>query len=161
MALRPDRNFGQWDISYFCNDTTADRGGPICLSTAGSGAAMDQAEAVASYVATPSGAFALGVLMQDVVNLDLTRQHINQHKDEVQTGGKVAILVDGYVDTNRIYPSETPTAGAAAYVGPSGYFSTNNVGNQQPQVGRFLSTKDEDGYCKVLFGPRVSVNASV
>ena len=156
MALRPDFQIDAWQIDFFCNDTTADRGGPITLSTAGSGDAMDQSAAVASYVAAPSGTVPLGVLMQDVVNVDLSKYKLNEHKNEVNTGGKVSIAAQGWVVTNRIYTGQTPTAGQAAYVAPSGYFSNANASDTAPQVGRFLSTKDEDGYCKVRFDFRAT-----
>jgi hypothetical protein len=156
MALRPNFDYQAWDISFFCNDSTADRGGPITLSTAGSGDAMDQSAAVATYSAAPSGTVPLGVLMQDVVNVDLAKYKLNEHKNEVNTGGKVSILVQGLVETNRIYTGQTPTAGQAAYVAPSGYFSNVNASDTAPQIGRFLSTKDEDGYCKVRFDFRAT-----
>ena len=67
---------------------------------------MDNAVALATVKANPSGAYPLGVLLNDMVNLDLTRQHLNQHKDEVQKGGKITILRKGYVVTDAI--SGTP-----------------------------------------------------
>ena len=81
-----------------------------------------------------------------MVNKDLTRTHLNQHKDEVQKGGKVTILRKGYVVTNVI--DGTPSAGDAAYAmnyGTAGNISTSGT----YQIGRFLSSKDEDGYAKV------------
>ena len=87
--------------------------------------------------------------MCDVVNLDLTRQHENWHKEEVQQGGKVTIWSKCTVVTNMIYPGQTPTAGQTAYVGHSGYISNSDFIGGNLVVGRFLSTKDEDGYAKV------------
>jgi hypothetical protein len=87
-----------------------------------------------------------------MVNLDLTRQHINQHKDEVQKGGKVTLLRKGYVVTNSIEGSTTTLAGSAAYVAHSGNISQSNIVADDGQVhvvGRFLSNVDEDGYAKV------------
>ena len=66
----------------------AERGGVVSLSTAGSGASLDNGNAVVTYAADPSGKVPLGLLINDMVNIDLTRQHLNQHKDEVQKGGK-------------------------------------------------------------------------
>lgn len=151
MALKPDRNVLETDISFFCNDTTASRGGVMCISTVGSGAAMDQAANVCTYKANSSGAIPVGVLMQDVVNLDLTRQHANWHKDEVQTGSKVCLGVKGWVVTDRIYPGTTPTAGQTAYVGQSGYFTPTQLTGGEPVCGRFMSTKNEDGFARVNF----------
>jgi hypothetical protein len=156
MALKPDRIELLTDVSFFMN-TTATRGGIVCLSTAGSGVAMDDALAVVSYAAVASGQMPVGVLLNDVVNLDLTRQHINWHKDEVQIGGKVSILRAGVVTTNLI--AGTPVAGKPAYLGtdgkmtsvvPTGLSSPSGVtGNMTARVGQFLSTLDADGYAKV------------
>jgi len=151
MALKGDRYEAQTDVSFFM-DETAERGGVVVISTVGSGVAMDQSASLATYAATPSGTVPLGLLLNDVVNIDQTRQHINWHKDEVQQGSKVALLTEGWVVTNRVRPDITPTAGQIAYVGPSGYLQ--NVRNADSTdavatVGRFLSTKDEDGYAKV------------
>ena len=151
MALKPDRIELQTDVSFFMN-TTATRGGVASVTTGGSGVAMDDSAAVVSYAATTSGCKPVGVLLNDVVNLDLTRQHINWHKDEVQVGGKVTLLQVGQVTTNLV--TGTPSAGAPAYVGASGYFSAtppSDAGTEDEayRVGRFLSSKDSDGYAKV------------
>ena len=151
MALKADRHELATDISFFM-DEVASRGGIACISTGGSGAALDQAGAKVSYVADASGAVHAGLLLNDMVNLDLTRQHINWHKDEVQKGGKVTLLTQGNVVTNMIYPGDTPTAGGLAYVAHSGYIAAANKDStlgQASVVGRFISTKDEDGYVKV------------
>ena len=151
MALKPDFNPIADDISFFCNDTTADRGGIVCISTVGSGVAMDQAQALVTYSVDASGKAPLGILMQDIVNVDLTRQHINWYKPEVQTGSKVWVLTNGTVVTDRIYPGTTPSAGSAAYVHHSGYLTpTKGSSGNTPLVGKFLSSKDEAGFAKVM-----------
>jgi hypothetical protein len=166
MALKADRHELQTDISFFMNEV-ATRGGIAILSTGGSGAAMDQSNALVTYAKVPtttaamaiSGIVPVGLLLNDMVNLDLTRQHINWHKDEVQKGGKVTLLRKGWVVTDKIYPGNTPAAGGLAYVSHSGLIATSNhaVVAQDADdvlgvgrvVGRFLSKKDEDGYVKV------------
>lgn len=145
MALKGDRHELDTDISYFMNET-ASRGVVVSVSTQGSGAAMDNASAVATVAAEASGAIALGVLMNDVVNIDQTRQHLNWHKDEVQQGSKVTILTKGFVVTDQI--SGTPSAGDTAYLADSGLIAGSQDGTA-PAIGRFLSTKDADGYAKV------------
>lgn len=145
MALKPDRIEHLTDISFFMN-TTAERGGVASFVTSGVGVSMDDADAVVAYAAAASGAKPAGLLLNDVVDLDLTRQHINWHKDEVQVGGKVTLLRVGQVTTNRI--TGTPSAGDAAYVGPSGTVSTTSAVDVE-QVGTFLSSKDADGYAKL------------
>lgn len=145
MALKPDRVELLTDISFFMN-TTATRGGVVSASSTGSGVSMDDANAVVAYAANPSGAKPIGILLNDVVDLDLTRQHINWHKDEVQKGGKVTVLRQGQVTTNLV--AGTPTAGADAYVAASGNISTTQAAGAV-KIGQFLSAVDADGYAKV------------
>lgn len=144
MALKSDRYELQTDISFFYNDGTATRGGVVCHdTTAGSGASMDQGVNLVKYATT---GVPVGVLLNDVVNKDLTRTHLNQFKDEVQKGGKVTVLRKGYVVTNNI--TGNPSAGDDAYrcTLNAGNFSTVASGNK---VGAFLTSEDEDGYAKV------------
>jgi len=83
-----------------------------------------------------------------MVDEDLTRTELNEHKDEMQKGSKVTICRAGWVTTNMIEAGVTPTAnGQKAYLGVSGLLTTTAGVN--PEVGEFQSTKDEDGYAKV------------
>jgi hypothetical protein len=154
MALKSDRYEFQTDVSFFMNEV-AERGGVVTLASTStpSGAAMDSSVNVVTYVANPSGKVPIGILLNDMVNLDLTRQHINWHKNEVQKGGKVTILRKGYVVTNRISGTGTPVAGDAAYIADSGLISTSTRGlaldSGAGRIGRFLTAKDADGYAKV------------
>ena len=145
MALKGDRHELDTDISYFLNET-AEKGQVVSISTQGSGAAMDNSSALATVAADGSGSIALGVLLNDVVNIDQTRQHINWHKNEVQQGGKVTILTKGFVVTDQI--NGAPTAGQVAYLNDSGLIGGTQDGDSTA-IGRFLSTKDADGYAKV------------
>ena len=143
MALKGDRNELDTDISHFIN-IEAEKGQLVCVSTQGSGAAMDNSLALAT---TSSGTnVPLGIILNDVVDIDQTRQHINWHKDEVQKGVKCTILTKGWVVTDPI--TGTPTAGMVAYLNTNGTVGPQAHGNSLA-VGRFLSTKDADGYAKV------------
>jgi len=146
MALKPDRIELLTDISFFSN-AACERGGVVSAVTSGSGVAMDDANAVVAYAATVSGSKPLGILLNDVVNLDLTRQHINWHKDEVQLGGKVSLLRQGQVTTNMLVAAITPSAGVDAYVGASGLIGTSSTNSVK--IGTFLGSKDSDGYVKL------------
>ena len=87
--------------------------------------------------------------MNDVVNIDLTRQHINYNKDEVQQGGKVLLLRRGTVVTDKI--SGTPVIGEQVHFAigaKGGFLTTASEDSTSDQVGRWLSTKDSDGYAK-------------
>jgi hypothetical protein len=131
-------------------DEVAERGGIVVVSTAGSGVAMDQAAQTVTYAADPSGKRPVGVLMSEMVNLDLTRQRINENKEEIQKGGKVTVWNKCQVTTNRIRPEITVAAGDVAYVGPSGLLTNSNAHpDYGVEVGRFDSTEDENGYAKV------------
>jgi hypothetical protein len=145
MALKGDRHELDTDISFFMTEVE-ERGVFVALSGAGSGAAMDNSAAVAYTPTNPSGQYALGILLNDIVNLDLTRQHLNQHKDEVQLGSKVTIGRKGYWVTDQVYG--TVTAGADAYLHSGGQVSSTQL-TGAPKVGQFLSTKNSEGYAKV------------
>ena len=145
MALRPTRNEHLTDLSFFM-DETAERGLMCVASTQGSGAAMDQSQA-AVKVASALGDKPVGLLLNDMVNLDLTRQHINYDQDEMQKGGKVLLLRAGFVVTDQI--SGAITLGEAAHFVPGGSFCSATASSHSDQVGRWLSKKDADGYAKI------------
>lgn len=149
MALKGERHIVIDDISFFMNEV-AERGGVAMYSAGGSGAALDQGEALVTYAAESSGNTPAGLLLGDMVNKDLTRTHLNFHKDEAQLNSKVRLLKRGWAVTNKI--SGTPAAGNICYVTDSGVL-TPSIGAgglvDTPIVGRFLSAKDEDGYAKV------------
>lgn len=150
MALQPNRYEAITDITFHMN-ATAERGGIACVYTAGSGAAMDQSAADVRYLATPSGYLPMGILLNDVVNIDLTRQTQNIHKDEVQQGNKVTLLMKGWVVTNWVHPQVAPSANDPVFVHQSGYLSdviVAQVTHPYP-CGRFMSGKDAEGYYKV------------
>ena len=147
MALRPDRNELQTDLSFFMNET-AERGLIVIHEGQGSGAAMDYS---AATVAIPGAAdlakHPAGLLLNDVVDLDLTRQHINFAKDEMQKGGKVLLLRRGFVVTDQI--SGSITLGELAYFHVNGQLTSATAYSGSTSVGRWLSKKDADGFAKV------------
>lgn len=153
MALKSDRHEAQTDISFFYNAGTATRGGVVVHETASaSGAAMDQGFNLVRYKQVVATDTPVGILLNDVVNKDLTRTHLNQYKDEVQKGGKVTVLTQGYVVTNMIDGSPAP--GQVAYASPTTAgnltnFASNAQASGNLAVGRWLSNKDADGYAKV------------
>jgi hypothetical protein len=150
MALRSDRNIIEDDISFYMNET-AERGKVVMFdrSVGGSGSAMDNSNAVVKLPAgNASGNKPAGILLNDVVDLDLTRQHVNFHKDEVQVRGKVRFVRRGWVVTNNI--SGTPSVGDPAYMGNNGEVTPTNLDTTgNVRVGTFLSKKDSDSYAKV------------
>ena len=153
MALKADRFEEATDISYFYTAGTATRGGVVCLDLlSASGAAMDQGDNTVSYQTAATTDVPVGILLNDVVNKDLTRTHMNWYKDEVQKGGKVTVMTRGYVVTNAV--DGTPAPGNVAYASDTvaGNISTtaaDATASGNLAVGRFMSAKDADGYCKV------------
>ena len=153
MALKSDRVESYTDVSYFMN-TVGERGGVVVHLTSGSGVGMDSSSSVVIYpTGVVSGTRPAGLLLNDVVDLDLTRQHINWHKDEVQKGSKVTLLRQGQVTTDMIATAAAPGVGSGVYIGASGLLTTVAVATSGVSngisCGRFLSSKDADGFCKV------------
>jgi len=135
----------------------AQRGGIASISTVGSGQALDQSAALVTYAANSSGASPRGMLLNDMVNIDLTRQHLNQHKDEVQMGGKVTLGVKGWWVTNMVVG--TPAKNDYAVLSSSGMISPLSKANfdagsyaksVNSVVGKFWSSLDEDLFAKVF-----------
>lgn len=153
MALKADRYEESTDISFFYNAGTATRGGVVCHSTvSASGAAMDQGDNQVAYVVAAATDVPVGILLNDVVDKDLTRTHLNFYKDEVQQGGKVTVMTRGWVVTSNV--GGTPSPGDVAYASDS---VAGNIVDGAPSaiasgnlaIGRFMSAKDSDGYAKV------------
>lgn len=144
--LKPDRNLTQWVFNYK-SAAAAVQGGLVSATTPASGVGAN-GPGVAGYAASPSGAHVLGVLLDDVEVLDpkLDRNH---YKEVVGVGDQVSIGSEGWVVTDMVYPGVDPVAGQSAYLGHSGYFTNVQTPVQAPKVGRFETSKDEDGYVKV------------
>jgi len=140
MALKGDRSIGPaaHTIDFFYN-STAEKGEVLIYSTAGSGSAQDDANAVVTRpAASASGQRPAGVLLNDVVNLDLTRQHINFQKDEMQQGGKVTLLQKGTIVTDMI------ESGASLTVGAPMYFKLDDTPGDTTTRGVFTPTNPPD-----------------
>jgi hypothetical protein len=155
MALKADRHEQTTDISYFYVAGTGTRGGVVCLDLlSASGAAMDQGDNTVSYQAASTTDVPVGILLNDVVDKDRTRMKLNEYKDEVQKGGKVTVMTQGYVVTNMV--DGTPSPGDVAYASDDatkpGYISTyaaDATASGNLAIGRWMSAKDADGYAKV------------
>jgi hypothetical protein len=149
MALKADRFEARTDISFYYNAGVATRGGVVLNgATGGSGASMDQGVNLVRYKTWASGDVPIGILLNDVVNKDLTRTHLNVYKDEVQLGGKVTVLRGGYVVTNMI-DNVTVVPHQVAYASAANAGNITNSGTAPQAIGRFLTSKDADGYAKV------------
>ena len=118
MALKADRSIvgNQTDISFFYN-STAEKGEVLVFSTAGSGAAMDDANAVITRPsATNSGERFAGIILNDMVNKDLTQTHLNVYKDEMQQGGKATLAqAPAILVTDMLKSGDSPSVGDPLY----------------------------------------------
>lgn len=176
MALKPDRSIvgNQTSIDFFYN-STAEKGEVMVYSTAGSGAAMDDANAVVTRPsASASGQRYAGILLNDVVNKDLTQTHLNFQKDEVQQGSKVTLTrAPSVLVTDMIKSGDTPAVGDPLYftlythnatdetnrgvltvtpVADSGALGLTDdpvAQRHQYRIAEAISTLDADNYFKV------------
>lgn len=130
----------------FYMDETAEAGTVAVFSTGGSGVSMDDSAALATLSASPSGKVAIGVLLMDVVNYDLTKQKSNYLRPETQKGSKVPLMKRGMCVTNKIIG--TPAAGNTCYLHNSGNVSATQLSGA-PTLGVFMSSPDADGYAKI------------
>lgn len=150
MALKMDRLVDATEVGYFCN-SVLNRGVVVSVVTAGSGVALDSPTNICGANAVASGSNPIGILLQDVVSIDLTRVPLNWYKDQTNVGNKVTILTKGWVVTNAVLG--TPSGGQLAQLAASGNIQAVPVGTAStlvaPIVGRFRSGLDEAGYAKV------------
>lgn len=142
MALGPNRQQFETRIRYAMNQV-AERGGIVCASTTAG---------EVQYAATPTGTsvLPLGILLDDVEDLNYDRHPEYLQRNVVDVGSMVGIANRGEYQTNLI--SGTPTQGQAAYLHQSGYVSPTQLSdgvNPAPRVGTFLTAKDANGYATV------------
>lgn len=88
----------------------------------------------------------VGVLMSDVVNRDLSKQHLNFSANEVQIGSKIRIMVQGKLVISFGKGLRLP-AGQPIYVDPKTGFLTWKC--LSVQVGKLRRPQDKDGNCLV------------
>ena len=151
MALKGSREILATEVGLFLNEV-AERGVVVSYSTAGSGVNIDSTSNVATVAASASGSKPVGILIDDFVNLDLSKQPVNWYKHQANSGDKASIVTKGWVVTNKVVGS--PNAGDNAVLIANGNVSGVTLGSTwnvtaNPLVGRFRSKKDEDGYARV------------
>ena len=152
MSIKMDRDIYVDRIDCYINET-GDKGQICVLSTAGSGVALDNTSQLVTIAAAPSGKVVAGVLMQEVVDIDSTREFLNTQKDQVDKGGKVNLAKKGWIVTDNV--EGNITAGEKAYVGESGQFANETamltIGaiSDFQEIGRFDTSKDENDYVRI------------
>lgn len=151
MALKPLRTEGDVRVDAFLNEV-AERGRMLVWDTTTSGLGdMDDAGNLLKVPTISSGnQTPAGVLLCDMVDIDLSRYRLNEHQNEMQKNSKVARLLKGFVKTNCIVAGVNPVPGSGAYFTTSGEFTMTQPSNSAHSLcGRFGSAKDEDGYAIV------------
>ncbi len=148
MALKGDRQIDHVSIRYFL-DEVSEKGNVLVVSTAGSGIALDNSANLATVAGNSSGNRPLGILLNEFVNVDQTRQPVNWHKDQSQQGDKCSILTKGWVVTDRV--TGAINAGDHAILSSSGTVAAlapgaawNEAAN--PKIGRFRTGLDHNGF---------------
>lgn len=144
--LKADRIRTEEDLSFYMNEV-GEAGQIVVIADVGTGVAMDDVDQTVEITDTVANARVGGVLMQDVVNKDLTKTHINFHNGEVQVGGKVTVVRKGQVTTDQVSGSEI-TAPGPAYLAAGGTLSSTQA-SDAPKVGDFLTAQDADGFVRV------------
>lgn len=160
--LNPDRNPILESIDYFML-STGDAGRiafqyPVASGSQALGNGLDSTNNKIEYVNAAghlvSGRKPVGMVLQPVVNIDFSRQQLNQYNNERQVNSKVLVGVIGTWSTNCWGASQLSTGvqlPATVYAGPSGTLWTDNYsGSGWPAVGKALTGKDSNGFAKVL-----------
>lgn len=143
MGLGPNRQVFQTNIDYAVNEA-AERGGILVASTTAG---------QATYTTNPTGSavYPIGVLLDDVEDLNFDRHPEYLQREVVDIGSVVGIANKGEFQTNLVVG--TPTQGQPAYLHPTGYVGATQLTdglNPAPQVGVFRSGPDANGFVKIL-----------
>lgn len=149
MALKGPRSILETDITCTL-DVVSARGFIAVYNTTGSGVALGDSASICTIITSASGYKPAGLLMNDVVNVDTTKYHINFQKDETLVNERVTLLKKGRITTDALTSGRAPSAGDKAYLGASGKFTdlwVNDVAT--PFVGKFASKKDQNAYISV------------
>src|ERR1700690_3481082 len=117
MALRPDRHLEVSECTHQIG-VVASKGQVAVFNVAGSGASLGTTAGTVTIAANPSGNIPAGMLLQDVVNLDLTRFHENWNKQEININDFCDLARRGWFVTDQIIG--TPTEGSPGYLSSSG-----------------------------------------
>lgn len=148
MALKGDRVELDTLTTFYINET-GDPGLLVCFLSGASGAALDSSSAVVGVASDSSGAKPAGILLNQVVNIDLSKFQLDGYKDQIQVGQKCTILRKGRVVTNNIRSGNSPAVGETAYFDDNGALTNTNSGFGSDPVGKWLSSKDSDGYATI------------
>lgn len=151
MALKGDRKviLTLPHPNYVIKETLA-RGAVVCGSGVDS-SGVNVARTISS-AADISTAKVIGILLDDVIDMDRSARLYNVHKNEIAYADRASIMLEGIVRTNMLAVGVTTAGGQKAYLHPSGLISnTEFTTGSGVLVGRFLDVKDSDGYATVHY----------
>ena len=148
MAIKGPRNFSlgaDSEISYFMNE--AAEAGIIVVYTADdiTDLSLDNA---ANEVAIPTDnddGYPAGLLLQDVLDLDLTYSAGPLWGTQALVGEKVELAKGGWYQTDKLKSGDTPERGEDAYYAADGELSTSGI----HRVGEFESGVNSEGFVRV------------
>ena len=147
MALAPSRQ-QQHTLVRFALNQVSERG-VICSILPGTTAA---GEVTVSAAPTGVGLRAVGVLLDDVEDLNFDRHGEYRQRNVVDVGSVIGLANEGDFETDQI-TGATPLAGQTAYLGANGSLTTtqadDGLGNVAPELGYFLSGPNANGFAAV------------
>lgn len=145
MSLRPLRQTEEVNID-FITPWTQERGG--CLSIVASSGMY-----IAEYSADPSGKFPMGIQLNDIEWMNLSRQYHRTFLGYTtdMPCGIVGIGTQGDWITDWVHLIGSVSQGDAAYAGPSGMF-TNSSSFGGVRIGTFIGPLKEDPHTVTFRG---------
>lgn len=146
MSLKPLRQTQEVNID-FITPWTQERGGCLTLASA-SGMTFVQ------YSHDPSGVVPIGIQLNDVEWMNLTRHYHRAYSPAATTDvpcSRVGIAEQGDFITDWLYLIGTVGMGDTAYVGPSGTFTNISTLGGNP-IGTFIGPLDVDPHFVVMRG---------
>lgn len=147
MALKGDREILQTNVRWKIKSAEDAERGTVMVATATDGECKKGPASLVGQVSTGL-ARPIGLLMDDVENLDYTARPQIWSRNVVPRGSEVSILTKGRVKTNMIHYQAAPSGGRFAYLAVSGLVHT--TAGSGIKVGWFESTKDADGYADLF-----------
>lgn len=146
MALAPSRQVFDTNIDYALN-AVAERGVIVSIIP---GTTAD-GEVTVAAVATGVNQMPIGILLDDVEDMNYDRHGEYRQRNVVDVGSVVGLATAGEFWTDQITGS-TPVAGRKAYLGTNGSVTMTQAtdgNNLAPQVGKFMSVANANGFVKI------------
>lgn len=156
MGLKADREVLTTNVNWRITTGVSAERGCILVATATAGV-CDKGPASLTGKVLTGLARPIGLLLDDVEDLDYTTRPQILCRNVVPRGSEVSVLTKGRVKTNMMHGAAAPSGGRAAYLTSSGLVHT--TAGSGIKIGFFESTKDADGYAD-LFVDFIGVGSS-